>query len=78
MVIRRNPAIAGRCQVQRLAGRTARFRGGYRNVIGDQECSGHILAGLFQAGARLIKAFGTVSDRFTVGVAQPNSIPRHR
>src|SRR5437016_9203947 len=35
--------------------------GGYRKVIGDQESSGQILAGLLPAGARLVKAFGTLS-----------------
>ena len=35
--------------------------GGYRKVIGQQESSGQILAGLLPAGARLVKAFGTLS-----------------
>jgi 8-hydroxy-5-deazaflavin:NADPH oxidoreductase len=35
--------------------------GGYRKTIGDQESSGQILAGLLPAGARLVKAFGTLS-----------------
>jgi 8-hydroxy-5-deazaflavin:NADPH oxidoreductase len=35
--------------------------GGYRKVIGDQESSGQLLAGLLPAGARLVKAFGTLS-----------------
>jgi hypothetical protein len=35
--------------------------GGYRKVIGEQESSGQILAGLLSAGARLVKAFGTLS-----------------
>ena len=35
--------------------------GGYHKVIGDQESSGEILAGLLPAGARLVKAFGTLS-----------------
>ena len=35
--------------------------GNYRKVIGEQESSGQILAGLLPAGARLVKAFGTVS-----------------
>ena len=34
--------------------------GGYRKVIGEQESSGQILAGLLP-GARLVKAFGTLS-----------------
>ena len=37
--------------------------GGYRKVIGEQESSGQILAGLLPAGARLVKAFGTLSAR---------------
>ena len=35
--------------------------GGYRKVIGEQESSGQILSGLLPAGARLVKAFGTLS-----------------
>jgi predicted dinucleotide-binding enzyme len=35
--------------------------GGYRKVIGESESSGQILAGLLPAGARLVKAFGTLS-----------------
>jgi hypothetical protein len=35
--------------------------GNYRKVIGEQESSGLILAGLLPAGARLVKALGTLS-----------------
>ena len=35
--------------------------GNYRKVIGAQESSGQILAGLLPSGARLVKAFGTLS-----------------
>ena len=35
--------------------------GGYGKVIGEQESSGQILAGLLPPGARLVKAFGTLS-----------------
>jgi 8-hydroxy-5-deazaflavin:NADPH oxidoreductase len=35
--------------------------GTYRKVIGEQESSGQILAGLLPPGARLVKAFGTLS-----------------
>ncbi len=35
--------------------------GGYRKVIGEKESSGQILAALLPAGARLVKAFGTLS-----------------
>jgi len=35
--------------------------GGYKKIIGEQESSGQILAGLLPAGARLVKAFGTLS-----------------
>jgi 8-hydroxy-5-deazaflavin:NADPH oxidoreductase len=35
--------------------------GGYHKVIGEQESSGQILAGLPPAGATLVKAFGTLS-----------------
>ena len=36
-------------------------KGGYRKVIGEQESSGQILAGLLPAGAQLVKAFGSLS-----------------
>lgn len=35
--------------------------GGYRKVIGEQESSGQLLARLLPGGARLVKAFGTLS-----------------
>jgi 8-hydroxy-5-deazaflavin:NADPH oxidoreductase len=35
--------------------------GGFKKIIRDQESSGQILAGLLPAGARLVKAFGTLS-----------------
>ena len=35
--------------------------GNYRKVIGERESSGQILAGLLPPGARLVKAFGTLS-----------------
>jgi 8-hydroxy-5-deazaflavin:NADPH oxidoreductase len=35
--------------------------GGYRKVIPEEQSSGQILAGLLPAGARLVKAFGTLS-----------------
>jgi 8-hydroxy-5-deazaflavin:NADPH oxidoreductase len=35
--------------------------GNYHKVIGEQDSSGQILAGLLPAGARLVKAFGTLS-----------------
>jgi predicted dinucleotide-binding enzyme len=35
--------------------------GGYRKVIGQQESSGQILASLLPSGARLVKAFGSLS-----------------
>jgi hypothetical protein len=35
--------------------------GGFRKVIGEQESSGQILASLLPAGARLVKALGTLS-----------------
>jgi predicted dinucleotide-binding enzyme len=36
-------------------------KGGFQKTIGAQESSGQILAGLLPAGARLVKAFGTLS-----------------
>ena len=35
--------------------------GGYKKIIGERESSGQILAGLLPAGARLVKALGTLS-----------------
>jgi 8-hydroxy-5-deazaflavin:NADPH oxidoreductase len=35
--------------------------GGFRKIIGEQESSGQILAGLLPPGASLVKAFGTLS-----------------
>lgn len=35
--------------------------GGFQKIIGAQESSGKILAGLLPTGARLVKAFGTLS-----------------
>jgi 8-hydroxy-5-deazaflavin:NADPH oxidoreductase len=35
--------------------------GGFQKIIGEQESSGQILAGLLPAGAPLVKAFGTLS-----------------
>jgi 8-hydroxy-5-deazaflavin:NADPH oxidoreductase len=35
--------------------------GGFQKVIGEQESSGQILAGLLPTGARLVKALGTLS-----------------
>ena len=35
--------------------------GGFKKIIGEQESSGQILAGLLPPGARLVKAFGTLS-----------------
>ena len=35
--------------------------GGFQKIIGEQQSSGQILAGLLPAGARLVKAFGTLS-----------------
>jgi len=36
-------------------------QGGFRKIIGEQESAGQILAGLLPSGARLVKAFGTLS-----------------
>jgi 8-hydroxy-5-deazaflavin:NADPH oxidoreductase len=36
-------------------------KGGFAKLIGAQESAGQILAGLLPAGARLVKAFGTLS-----------------
>ncbi|HEV2258871.1 MAG TPA: NAD(P)-binding domain-containing protein [Streptosporangiaceae bacterium] len=44
-------------------------KGGYMKVIGDQESSGQILAGLLPAGTRVVKAFGTLSAPSLAAVA---------
>ena len=44
--------------------------GGYRKVIGEQESSGQILAALLPSGARLVKAFGTLSAPSLAGAAR--------
>jgi len=36
-------------------------KGGFQKIIGEQESSGQILADLLPTGARLVKAFGTLS-----------------
>jgi predicted dinucleotide-binding enzyme len=36
-------------------------KGGFQKIIGEQESSGQLLAGLLPTGARLVKAFGTLS-----------------
>jgi predicted dinucleotide-binding enzyme len=36
-------------------------QGGFHKIIGEQESAGQILAGLLPSGARLVKAFGTLS-----------------
>jgi 8-hydroxy-5-deazaflavin:NADPH oxidoreductase len=44
--------------------------GGFRKTIGEQESSGQILASLLPAGARLVKAFGTLSAGTLVAAAR--------
>jgi predicted dinucleotide-binding enzyme len=44
--------------------------GGYRKVVGEQESSGQILAGLLPVGAQLVKAFGTLSAPTLAAVAR--------
>jgi 8-hydroxy-5-deazaflavin:NADPH oxidoreductase len=45
-------------------------KGGFQKLIGEQESSGQILAGLLPAGARLVKAFGTLSADSLSAAAQ--------
>ena len=45
-------------------------KGGFHKIIGEQESSGQILAGLLPAGARLVKAFGTLSAGTLSAVAR--------
>ena len=45
-------------------------KGGFQKTIGAQESSGQILAGLLPAGARLVKAFGTLSADTLSAVAR--------
>ncbi len=47
--------------------------GGFRKVIGEQESSGQILAGLLPAGSRLVKAFGTLSAGTLAAAARPSA-----
>jgi 8-hydroxy-5-deazaflavin:NADPH oxidoreductase len=44
--------------------------GNYRKVIPEQQSSGQLLAGLLPAGARLVKAFGTLSAPTLAAVAR--------
>jgi 8-hydroxy-5-deazaflavin:NADPH oxidoreductase len=44
--------------------------GGFQKIIGAQESAGQILAGLLPAGARLVKAFGTLSADTLSAVAR--------
>ena len=45
-------------------------KGGFQKIIGAQESAGQILAGLLPAGARLVKAFGTLSADTLSAVAR--------
>jgi predicted dinucleotide-binding enzyme len=45
-------------------------KGGFQKTIGAQESAGQILAGLLPAGARLVKAFGTLSADTLSAVAR--------
>jgi predicted dinucleotide-binding enzyme len=45
-------------------------KGGFAKIIGAQESAGEILAGLLPAGARLVKAFGTLSADTLSAVAR--------
>jgi len=45
-------------------------QGGFQKTIGAQESAGQILAGLLPAGARLVKAFGTLSADTLSAVAR--------
>jgi 8-hydroxy-5-deazaflavin:NADPH oxidoreductase len=49
--------------------------GGFKKIIGEQESSGQILAALLPAGARLVKAFGTLSAG-TLSAAAPREPER--
>jgi predicted dinucleotide-binding enzyme len=53
--------LAGKVIVDPTNPITPDGHGGVRKIIGEQESSGQILAGLLPAGARLVKAFGTLS-----------------
>jgi len=55
------PRLAGRVIVDPTNPVGPDGQGGYRKVIGQQESSGQILAGLLPSGAVLVKAFGTLS-----------------
>jgi predicted dinucleotide-binding enzyme len=49
--------------------------GGYRKVIGEQESSGQLLAGLLPPGAVLVKAFGTLSASSLAAAARREPEP---
>ena len=60
-IARYGPRLAGKVIIDPTNPVGPDGAGGYRKVIGEQESSGQILAGLLPAGARLVKAFGTLS-----------------
>jgi 8-hydroxy-5-deazaflavin:NADPH oxidoreductase len=53
--------LAGKVIVDPTNPVTPDDNGVFQKIIGEQESSGQILAGLLPAGARLVKAFGTLS-----------------
>ena len=55
------PRLAGKVIVDPTNPVGPDAEGNYRKVIGAQESSGQILAGLLPTGARLVKAFGTLT-----------------
>jgi predicted dinucleotide-binding enzyme len=44
-------------------------RGGFKKIVGEKESAGEIIAGLLPAGAKLVKAFGTLSAASLSGAA---------
>jgi 8-hydroxy-5-deazaflavin:NADPH oxidoreductase len=61
LITQYGPQLAGKVIIDPTNAVGPDGQGGYRKVIGEQESSGQILAGLLPAGARLVKAFGTLS-----------------
>ena len=69
LIARYGPQLAGKVIIDPTNAVGPDGAGGYQKVIGEQESSGQILASLLPAGARLVKAFGTLSALTLAAVA---------
>ena len=70
LIAQYGPQLAGKVIVDPTNAVGPDGAGGYKKIIGEQESSGQILAGLLPAGARLVKAFGTLSAPTLAAVAR--------